>query len=107
MFKGIALWATILVFGTACIKSVDAYFVNPCSEPLTISTHDYFVPSEENQVESVTLEPGSVTKIDGAFHGGGNWSVSIEGSDEIVRVNDEDWVHETVVIPEEVCDDLP
>lgn len=92
--------------GTACIKSVDAYVVNPCSEPLTISTHDYFVPSEQNEVETATLGPGAVTLVEDAFHGGGNWSVSIDGSDEVVRLNEETWVHDTVVIPADVCEEI-
>lgn len=92
---------------SACSKTFDAYFVNPCDEAIVVQTHDSGLPASRVN-ETATLEPQSVTKVESAFlsNGGMGWSVTIEGAETVVRLNEETWVHETVVIPAEVCEEV-
>jgi hypothetical protein len=99
--------AFVVAAASGCVKRFDAYLVNPCPVPLAVETHASPVASSR-VVVSVELEPKSVTLIENAFHstGADSWSVTIEGSEEIVKVDGDTWVHDTVVIPAEVCNEI-
>lgn len=99
------LLAFVVTAAPACVKRFDAYLVNPCRVPLAVETHASPVASSRVVVR-VELEPMSVTLVENAFHttGADVWSVAIEGTEEIVKVDGDTWVHDTVVIPAEICD---
>ncbi len=99
--------AFLVAAAPACVKRVDAYLVNPCASPLEVETRASPVASSR-VVVSIELEPNSVTRVENAFHstGADSWSVTIEGTDTVVRVDGDTWVNDTVVIPAEVCDEV-
>jgi hypothetical protein len=55
-----------------------------------------------------TVEPRSVTLVENAFHstGADSWSVTVEGTNTIVKVDGDTWVHDTVVLPASVCAEI-
>jgi hypothetical protein len=101
----LVLLAAVLL--TACFKNVDAYFVNPYDVPLEIETSDISIPTSPPFAKA-TLAPLSVTKVENAFTtaGGFNWSVTVAGTSSVIQVAGDTWVHDTVVIPSRVCDDI-
>lgn len=106
--KGLLFLLAIFVAAApACVKSFDAYLVNPRANPLEVETHASPV-SSSRAVVSIELEPDSVTHVENAFHstGADSWSVTIEGTDTIVRVDGDTWAHDTVVIPASVCAEI-
>lgn len=106
--KGLLLLlAFVVAAAPACVKRFDAYLVNPCAVPLAVETHAAPVASSR-VVVSVEIEPEAVTHVENAFHstGADSWSVTIGGTHTIVKVDGDTWVHDTVVIPAEVCDEI-
>jgi hypothetical protein len=101
------LLALVAMAAPACIKRFDAYLVNPCAVPLAVKTHASPLPSSR-VVVSVELEPRSVTLVENAFHstGADSRSVTVEGTNTIVKVDGDTWVHDTVVIPGNVCAEI-
>lgn len=97
-----------LVVGVACTASIDVFFVNPCLEPLRIKTYSSSFPSDDALGQAVVLDAETTTKVEGAFdipieHG---WAIEIEGLNDPLRPDEKEWVHETIVIPASVCDDV-
>jgi trans-2-enoyl-CoA reductase len=72
-----------------------------------IETHEISIRTS-TPVAKVTLEPLSVTEVDDAITtaGGSDWSVSVEGSARVIQVDGDTWVHNTVVIPASLCDEI-
>jgi hypothetical protein len=106
--KGFLFLVALLVGAApACVKRFDAYLVNPCAGPLAVETHASPVASSRVVVR-VELEPNSVTYVANAFHstGADAWSVIIGGTDTVVKVDGDTWVHDTVVIPASVCAEI-
>jgi hypothetical protein len=70
---------------------------------------DHASVASSRAVVSIELEPNSVARVENAFHstGADSWSVTIEGTDTIVRVDGDTWVNDTVLIPAEICDEVP
>ncbi len=100
------LLASLLL--SSCSRTMDAFFVNPCDQSLDITTYYSSRPSADAVRKTAQLEPAGVTKVNGAFSDatGFVWFVDIAGADAGVTVEEENWVHSTVVIPASVCDDL-
>jgi hypothetical protein len=87
----------------ACSDTIDAFFVNPCSRPLTVRTFDQR-ESEKLLGVTATLPPTAVTKVRNAFTdaSGRDWLVAVDESVEL-QVNGDEWVHSKVLIPASVC----
>ena len=105
--RGVLALFAVVLFTPACFKSVDAYFVNPCTVSLEMETHEISVRTSF-PVAKATLEPLSVTKVEDAFTtaGGFHWSVTVGKASSVIQVNGDTWVHDTVVIPASVCDEI-
>lgn len=98
----------LLLAGVTCTSSIDAFFVNPCSEPVQITTYSSSFPSDDALGQVAVLDAEKTTKVEGAFdipveHG---WAIEIEGLDEPLRPDEKDWVRDTIVIPAAVCNEL-
>jgi hypothetical protein len=92
---------------TACFKNVDAYFANPCDVPLEIETSDNNIPTSPPFAKAM-LAPLSVTKVEDAFTtaGGFHWSLTVTNATSVIHVDGNARIHDTVVIPAEVCDEV-
>lgn len=99
----LSLLGTSLVVFPACSDLFDAFMVNPCSRSLRVQTFDQR-DAEKLLGVSATLPPTSVTKVEDAFSdaSGRDWLVVVDGKVEL-PINGDEWVHDTVVIPANVC----
>jgi hypothetical protein len=105
--RGVLVLFAVMLLTPACFEGKDAYFVNPCDASLEIETHAISWPTSTVEARA-TLRPLSVTKVEDAFTtaGGFNWSVTVEGTSSAIQVDGDTWVHDTVVIPSSVCDEI-
>lgn len=102
----VVIVATATLTLSSCVRTADAYFANPCSVDLEITTYRAPEPLESEEIKSATLQAESVTKVEDAFDSEVGWSVSIEGTDQFLEIDKDTWVHNTVVIPAEVCEEV-
>lgn len=90
---------------TSCTSDYDAYFVNPCSVDLQVSTHYDLDGRVGSVIAKATVRAEDVTKVEDALNtaAGSAWLVRIEGATRqltLDRKTDGKWV---VVIPSTIC----
>jgi hypothetical protein len=92
---------------TACSRSFDASFANPCEYTLEIRT--YLVPpdeiSRERLAETARLAPLAVQDVEDAFGDayGLRWAVAISDTDLRITVTKSEIDGDVVVFPAKVC----
>lgn len=101
--------AVFVLVLSACSKSYDAWFVNPCGHPLTIKT--FYVErgtdpprKSADLIAQAVLPPGAVTKVKDAFQdaNGFLWFIETEGGTTIERSKEQmpEWI---VALPATAC----
>lgn len=97
----------VLVSSTGCSRSYDAYFENPCDQPLTVHTYWVIRGTQEKGDEVIAravLRPLAVTKVERAFQNanGFTWWVQVLG-ETAFKVSDKTMPGWKVRIPISSC----
>ena len=98
------------VWLAGCSESHDAWFANPCDEPLVIRTFYAAAgadgpASAEDLIAEATLAANAVTKVEDAFQdaAGSTWFVEVDGA-ETFSVTTDEMPRWFVSLPADACD---